>query len=801
MVALGEWSWSSGTSTLDTMRRTRVLAQTSSSAAIDGERSETVDDGNPLETLAVAVGAGVLCVVGGPAPTGQSVIDALLVGALVTYVTWFGAVVPVRFAGAVVLIAGSLTLSWPGMIVGALAYVVSARLAVSRRSSKIASAVLAGVALNLSARSEFEVFLGASTIIAVLLALSIVVRAYPRQTGFARRTALGVGLTLIVGPILSMAVFALPAIQSQDDLREGERFAQEGLDLLGDGDLEDAEVTFQRAAAAFARAEDRLTDPLGLPAAAVPVLAQHRHAATEVSGQAAASTELLASELAKIDLDRLTVSDGRINLEAIRALEEPLVEIQERVGRLGDTIDAADSRWLVRPARERLADLSDDIDVQLERSDEIISVVRQAPALLGGEGQRVYFMAFTTPAEARGLGGFMGNWAEITVQDGNIELTDFGRSDDLDDAAAPGERTVTGPTDWLERYGEFGFDSGPAGGVGSDPWKNVTLSPSMSSTGQVIAELYPQSGGRPVNGVFVLDVFTVAQLLEFTGPIELPDGQGTLTAESAPKFLLNDQYELTDTTQRVDVLEVVSRDVFDTLLSTDLPPARELIDTLGPLVEQGRLAAYATDEKEQELIEQVGLGGTLANPSGRDGLAIVFNNAIGNKIDFFLRSFATYSVVAERDENTARARLEIVLDNEAPVFGETNYVIGNPLGYPDGTNRTYLSVFTRLPVRQTEIDGATVLTEQETEQGYFVTSLVVELAAKESRTVTFEMSGPLDLTDGYDLVLRSPPTARPLQIDSNATLTGGGLPDEIGSWTATQAGSFTAALGGSADES
>ena len=51
--------------------------------------------------------------------------------------------------------------------------------------------------------------------------------------------------------------------------------------------------------------------------------------------------------------------------------------------------------------------------------------------MLGANGKRVYFIAFTTPAEAHGLGGYMGNWAEITMDQGHISVTGFGRTADL----------------------------------------------------------------------------------------------------------------------------------------------------------------------------------------------------------------------------------------------------------------------------------------------------------------------------------------------------------------------------------
>ena len=35
------------------------------------------------------------------------------------------------------------------------------------------------------------------------------------------------------------------------------------------------------------------------------------------------------------------------------------------------------------------------------------------------------------------------------------------------------------------------------------------MSPDMEMTGRAIAQLYPQSGGQPIDGVIVLDVYTL----------------------------------------------------------------------------------------------------------------------------------------------------------------------------------------------------------------------------------------------------------------------------------------------------
>ena len=71
-----------------------------------------------------------------------------------------------------------------------------------------------------------------------------------------------------------------------------------------------------------------------------------------------------------------------------------------------------------------------------------------------------------------------------------------------------------------------------------------------------------------------------------------------------------------------------------------------------------------------------------------DGVAVVFNNVVGNKIDYYLSADATYVVTADARTGSATARLDVEMTNAAPTSGEPGYVIGNPIGLPVGTNRT-----------------------------------------------------------------------------------------------------------------
>jgi hypothetical protein len=152
-----------------------------------------------------------------------------------------------------------------------------------------------------------------------------------------------------------------------------------------------------------------------------------------------------------------------------------------------------------------------------------------------------------------------------------------------------------------------------------------------------------------------------------------------------------------------------------------------------------------------------------------DALAISFNNAAGNKIDYYLGSTARYTVNADATTDTATASLELVMTNGAPLEGEPSYVIGNPVDLPLGENRTYVSVFSRLPVTELLIDGKRIDAEPGGEAGYFVASAFVQVPAGQSVTVTFNMGGPMSLVHGYTLAARTPPSVAPTPIDVDVT--------------------------------
>ncbi len=726
---------------------------------------------NDRVVVPVAVAAGLAAALSGASPTGSTGIDVLMIIAAVALVSWAGAStawwVGAALAGLAAATAGDLVLT----AISLAAFAGALWIGLQRRDVPIARAVVIGVGCNVLIRSELGGFLGLSAIVGLAAGAAVVVIGLRRRPRRLRRGVyVGLGSTAVI-LVLATVGAGVAALSSRGDLSDGNRLAREGLSLLNGGDYLAAADRFEQAAAAFDDADGALSAPWARPGALVPGLAQNLSAAQNLASSATDASADVAAALALVDPEQLRVVNGRIDLDAIRLIQGPFHEVQDSIGGLEAALDDAASPWLISPLQTRLDDLDAELDDNGARLDNAVLAVDLAPQLLGADGPRRYFIAFTTPAEARGHGGFMGNWAQLSAVDGRLRLDDFGRTLDLNRVS--GTRTVTGPTDWLAQWGGYGFTSGPDGATEPEPWSNITVSPHFPSTAEVIAELYPQSGGTEVDGVFAMDPFVLEALLRLTGPISIDGSDTPLSATDVARFLLVDQYEIDDSPTRVDLLDEVARATIARVLGGALPNPTVVARELGPVAVQGRLAGWARDPDEQRLFEQVRLSAALPDPAGGDGYAVVLNNAGANKLDVYLDRSIAYDATVDPSTGAVEATATITLTNTVDPDGLPSGVTGNYTGEPTGTNRTLLSLYT-----PHDVVGATVgpLTDDDSdgdddptpfvltpgsEAGWNVASGFVAVAPGESIVVTIRLTGTIDEPADPRLVVRPMPLVLP----------------------------------------
>lgn len=634
---------------------------------------------------------------------------------------------------------------WAAVALGLVGLASAAWAAIGRPAdAPIARAVSAAAIVAGSARLALPGPLGLETVVAVVVLTALVVLGMRAGPSRAIRPTLAVAAGVAVVAGVAAALFGVAALGARGEVERGEAEARRGMRALADGELDRARGHFAEARRLLAGADADVDTIWTRPAGLVPVVAQHRRAVTTVTGEALATVETIADSLERVDLDAVRPVDGRVDLGALGDLTAELEAMRAAAAALDAALTDTDSPWLVGALADRVDALDRELDERIGQADDALAALAELPALLGAEGERVYFVALVTPAEARGSIGFMGNFAELTTRDGAIELTAFGRSDDLDQSGDPADRRITGMPEFLDRYGDVGFSTGPNGSIARDGWKIVTMSPDFPTVAEVIAQLYPASGGRPIDGVIALDTKVVAALLEFTGPVEVVGLDRRLDADNAEEYLLVDQYvDFGDERdERIDALELLGRHVFDELLDGGLPEPIELGRRLAPLADGGHLAAWMREAAEQDLVERAGIDLRLPDRSSGDGAVIAFNNGSGGKQEVFLHADVRYDRVIGTDGQAA-VELTIELTNDAPTEGLPSYLIGSGSVVPPGTNRLQVSVYTAGPADEVVLDGVALDVARGTgERGWPVFDTSIDIDSRETRTLVVRFRAP-----------------------------------------------------------
>jgi hypothetical protein len=608
---------------------------------------------------------------------------------------------------------------------------------------------------------------------AVVLAGALVLPSlrHTRYWLWIPRSAITTGAFLLVGVALWAGAQATE-VRTRLDLAAGRLDA--AVVAASDGRARDAAQAFGLAAEAFGDAGGAARSPALWPLRFVPVLGPHIRVA-ESAGEAGAEVSGAAAVAAReADVDELRLVDGRLDLDVVEAMHAPLAALSSRVGAAVDDMGAADSPWLVPSIADRLDQVDGRLRWLARQTDLGVSATGTLPDLLGARGARTYLVGIATPAEARGLGGFLGHYAEIEADEGRLRLVRSGSIGELSDAVPP-DPSLVGLDEYLSRYGRLR----PARHPG-----NVTASPSFPAVADALAQIYPQTpGGRPVDGVLIVDPEGLAGILAVTGPVTVPGLDRPLAAEDAPELLLRGQYDRAvgvDQAARRRLLDDIVEATFEALTQATLPGPRTLGDTFGPLVAEGRVRGTTWSAGAGPLVAALGLDADFPAPAGGDLLSVVTTNRGENKLDAYLHRTISYDVTYDPDTGEADALVEVRLRNDAPA-GELPYEVGyNPFGLPAGTNATRLDVYTPLALESATVDGTPAPVSEARELGSQVHGVVLDVPRDGAPVVRFSLTGTLAPGDRYGLTLVNQPLANRDDVSVRIRAPDGWRPATVG---------------------
>jgi hypothetical protein len=583
----------------------------------------------------------------------------------------------------------------------------------------------------------------------LLVAGPILVSGLRRAPEPIRNRMVSAAFVLASLVVLAAAAAAIGTAAARADVDRGVTALRAGMAATRDGDLEEAQAQLTSASEALESAASTIRT-WGFAGQAVPGASQNVRALEAVLGDVHdAATR--ASEVAGVtDVEALSPNGGFLDLGLVESLLQPMVRLTASLDVASDGIAALDHEPLLPPIRDRLDELTPELDRALSEARTGSNAALVVPHMLGrGEPTR-YLLLFTSPTEARGRFGFPAVYGTMTVDNGTFDLELAESIGELQEGDAAADQSAMPLTDELVGpYIDYGATRN---------WRSVTVPPDFPTVGTLARELWRQTGTGEIDGVLRVDTTALAAFVEITGPVAVTGRAEPLAADEVTRYLDFEQYvQFGDegAEQRQEALEELARTVFDRLLEVDMPGPRALADLFGPLTDQGRLQLITFEEASMRFLDSIGITGRFEAPETPDAIAFGAVNLGGNKIDAFLEREVDYRATVA-DDGTLAATLTMTLHNTAPASGLPSYVIGSAIDEgapPPGTNRTTQLVWSALGVTGVEIDGEPAPVSSNPTGGWWVHGITLDIPPGATRVITLTLAGAPAETGRYRLQL------------------------------------------------
>lgn len=716
-------------------------------------RRSELTAGRLISVSVIALVAAVIAVATtDAAPTGNALLDAIYIGALVG-TTVAAASRARRWSLLISSALVAVGLGGPAVLLGLGALAIALVLAWRNRRNRVAGALVGGLvaiaALQLSWPATPS---GATAALAAASILPLWISGYRVASSRARRRIVVAAVVVAAASVVAVVSGAAVALTQRDRILDAAERTTSSVRALSTGDAGEGAAGFEEAADDFSSVV-RVTDSWwALPARAMPVVAQNLDAVRTVAAAGAQLNAAAAVVTTEVDYDQLRLPDGRIDLERLAAFSRPVAEVSRAVVVADVAVEGLTSPWIAAPVREQLDELSPQLDRVQRNTALAAAAVEDLPALLGADGPRRYLLLLGNPAEARDLGGHLGNWAELVATDGRLDVVRVGAPYELFgpsteprpslDVAVPPALSAMEPTRFPQNWGS---------------------SPDLATIAEVAAALYPQAaGGAAIDGVLYADPFALAALLAVIGPITTSDGT-RLSDADAVEFLTRGQFvDAADGARSSDatVTEVVEL-ALDQLTSRRLPPPGELADRFGPVIAEGRLQFHSLHPDDRGVLVRAGLDRPVRVPEGGDLLAVVNRNSNPSKIDAYLGRSIDYDVDWDPATGDVRSRVVVTMTNDVPP-GELGTEVTIPApGAAPATNRTQLSIVT--PWRATGAllgDTEVPIGSAPESEDLWRHTVTVDIPPGEQRTVSFDLQGRVRAGERYHLRWVAQPLVR-----------------------------------------
>lgn len=505
-----------------------------------------------------------------------------------------------------------------------------------------------------------------------------------------------------------------------------------------EGDVAAAEQSVTQASALTAEARAKTSDPVWKIAGALPLIGATPRAVTLASD---AADQVISGALPQfvaaartLDITTIKGADGRVDLARFAPAGQQLASAQTTLREAKETMAEVPTSGVPGFVSAGTAELSEKVDEALAISTTASSLLGVLPQMLGAGTPQKYFVAYQSPVEIRGTGGFLGTYGLLDVADGQLVGKETYVNSTLVDFPEP---VVDLGPDYTSLYGANNIRE----------WTGMNLSPNFPYAGVQWATAWQKQSGQQVAGVLGVDISALKYLIQATGPVTAPDGR-QLTADNVIQYLGNDIYLqfAADNTDRKEYQAAIANELIDRVLRLE-GGTTALVKALTDSVSGGHIQLWSADPGIQQVLATTPLAGQTSEAPG-PYFQLVLNNGGGNKLDYYLKREVTYTGGKCFDgyrESTARVALTNTVDPAGLPGNNFGRIDPGAPGAAPGSNRLQLMVF--LPVgggiNKARINGQDAQLTFGAERGRSVAYVFLDVAPGAPVTLDFDLLEPL----------------------------------------------------------
>lgn len=242
------------------------------------------------------------------------------------------------------------------------------------------------------------------------------------------------------------------------------------------------------------------------------------------------------------------------------------------------------------------------------------------PALFGCNQPQKYFVAFTTSAEARALGGLIGQYAVVEIACTSISVKEVGINAQLQNSDVFLQAQEKYPDVFLGKNTE---------------WVNSNLFPDGQLVGSTWLAAYKEQTGQQLDGAIALDVPFLVDLAVLSGfSFKDKSGNSLSSKKQILNYLLNGIYfdYPIDNIKRKSVQLELSQQMVSSL-SNSTASKLKILKLFSKTVKENRIFIYRPDLSDNTYIKNSPIFYNL-DPESKF-IHVGANNLSGSKFDFY----------------------------------------------------------------------------------------------------------------------------------------------------------------------